>query len=125
MTRLTRHLPIFGGPLITLAAGYRDDSKLARHRDVLTFTSAPWSRPSRSSAPRSSNWLTPLTILMLTSSSASQRSMPRGSRNVADGSSGSTLNAPDVVRLKLDAVAHRFAAGSRIRIFITGGSHPR
>ena len=29
------------------------------------------------------------------------------------------------IRLELDAVAHRFAAGNRIRLVIAGGSHPR
>jgi uncharacterized protein len=31
----------------------------------------------------------------------------------------------DVVRLELDAVAHRFTAGNRIRLLIAGGSFPR
>jgi predicted acyl esterase len=30
-----------------------------------------------------------------------------------------------VVTVELDAIAHRFAAGSRIRVLIAGGSHPR
>jgi predicted acyl esterase len=30
-----------------------------------------------------------------------------------------------VVRLSLDAVAHRFPAGSRLRVMVAGGSHPR
>jgi predicted acyl esterase len=29
------------------------------------------------------------------------------------------------VRIELDAIAHRFAAGSRIRVLIAGGNHPR
>ena len=29
------------------------------------------------------------------------------------------------IRLELDAVAHRFAAGNRIRLVIAGGSYPR
>ena len=29
------------------------------------------------------------------------------------------------IRLELDAIAHRFAAGNRIRVVIAGGSHPR
>ena len=33
--------------------------------------------------------------------------------------------AADVVRLELDAVAHRFAAGNRIRLLVAGGSLPR
>ena len=46
------------------------------------------------------------------------------SRNISDGYLAS---APDTgtVRLELDAVAHSFPAGSRIRVLIAGGSHPR
>jgi predicted acyl esterase len=29
------------------------------------------------------------------------------------------------VRIELDAVAHRFPAGSRLRVLVAGGSHPR
>ena len=31
----------------------------------------------------------------------------------------------DTVSLQLDAIAHRFRAGSRIRVLVAGGSHPR
>ena len=46
------------------------------------------------------------------------------SRNVSDGYLHGT---PDslTVRIQLDAVAHRFPAGSRIRVVVAGGSHPR
>ena len=47
-----------------------------------------------------------------------------GSRNVSDGYRAS---APDSgrVRIELDAIAHTFPAGSRIRVLVAGGSHPR
>ena len=32
---------------------------------------------------------------------------------------------PSTVTIELDAVAHRFRAGSRIRVLVAGGSHPR
>jgi predicted acyl esterase len=50
------------------------------------------------------------------------------SRNVSDGYrrlgpvSG---QAPDTVSIELDAIAHRFAAGSRIRFLVTGSWFPR
>jgi len=52
---------------------------------------------------------------------------PNGrSRNVSDGFIRLTPGAAeDVVRLELDAVAHRFTAGNRIRLLIAGGSFPR
>ena len=30
-----------------------------------------------------------------------------------------------MVRVELDEIAHRFRAGSRIRVLVAGGSHPR
>ena len=47
-----------------------------------------------------------------------------GSRNVSDGYLAA---APDsgTVRIELDALARTFPAGSRIRVLIAGGSHPR
>jgi uncharacterized protein len=46
------------------------------------------------------------------------------SRNVSDGYLR-LAEATDSVRVELDAIAHRFRAGSRIRVLIAGGSHPR
>ena len=46
------------------------------------------------------------------------------SRNVSDGYLRATPDSR-TVRIELDAVAHRFKAGSRIRVLIAGGSHPR
>jgi predicted acyl esterase len=36
-----------------------------------------------------------------------------------------TADTAGVVRMELDAVAHRFGAGHRIGLQISGGSHPR
>ena len=48
------------------------------------------------------------------------------SRNVSEGFLRLDPNtATGDIRLELDAVAHRFAAGNRIRVVIAGGSHPR
>ena len=49
------------------------------------------------------------------------------SRNVSDAYRrlDGTSDRPDTVRLELDAIAHRFRAGSRIRVLVAGGSHPR
>ncbi len=38
---------------------------------------------------------------------------------------GRNTPASGTVRVELDAVAHRFRAGSRIRVLVAGGSHPR
>ena len=49
------------------------------------------------------------------------------SRNVSDGfvRLGPAEPAGQVVRVDLDAMAHRFAAGHRIRLLVAGGAHPR
>ena len=48
------------------------------------------------------------------------------SRNVSDGLSGSTRPRPRTsCGCELDAIAHRFAAGHRIRLQVAGGSLPR
>ena len=39
--------------------------------------------------------------------------------------SGGSQPIPASVRIELDAIAHRFPAGSRIRVLVAGGSHPR
>ena len=46
------------------------------------------------------------------------------SRNVSDALLR-LEHADGPVRLELDAIAHRFAAGHRIRLVVAGGSHPR
>nr|MDP9168231.1 hydrolase [Actinomycetota bacterium] len=51
-----------------------------------------------------------------------------GSTNVSEGFVRMTADSgphSETVRLELDAVAHRFPAGSRIRLMVAGGSHPR
>jgi predicted acyl esterase len=49
------------------------------------------------------------------------------SRNVSDGyqRSATVSGSNATVRIALDPTAHRFRAGSRIRVLIAGGSHPR
>ena len=47
------------------------------------------------------------------------------SRNVSDGYRCGTTDSRTTIRIELDATAHRFRAGSRIRVLIAGGSHPR
>ncbi|EUA54457.1 hydrolase CocE/NonD family protein [Mycobacterium xenopi 4042] len=46
------------------------------------------------------------------------------SRNVSDGYRRLTGGA-GAVHLEMDAIAHRFRAGSRIRVLVAGGCHPR
>ncbi|MDA2992325.1 MAG: hydrolase, partial [Actinomycetota bacterium] len=47
------------------------------------------------------------------------------SRNVSDGFRRFTGAPRAPIRIELDPIAHRFDAGSRIRVLVAAGSHPR
>lgn len=117
--------PTVGGRLLSPQGGYRDDSSLADRDDVLTFTGAPLGADLYVVG-------TPVVELAHTCDNPHRDVFVRisevdrkgRSRNVSDGFR--RLTGPDgIVRLELDAVAHRFRAGSRLRLLIAGGSHPR
>lgn len=117
--------PTVGGRLLSPEAGYRRDTALAQRADVLSFTGdrlptdlyvvgTPVLELSHScDNPHNDLWVR-----------ISEVDAKGRSRNVSDGYVGA---APDsgIVRIELDTVAHRFSAGSRIRVLVAGGSHPR
>ncbi|MED5811692.1 CocE/NonD family hydrolase [Mycolicibacterium sp. 050232] len=117
--------PTVGGRLLAAAGGYRDDTRLARRKDVLTFDGDPLpaalylaGNPVVELAHSCDN---PHHDIFVRISEVDAKGR---SRNVSDGFrrlDGHT----GPVRLELDAVAHRFPAGSRIRVLVAGGSHPR
>ncbi|BBX26255.1 CocE/NonD family hydrolase [Mycolicibacterium alvei] len=117
--------PTVGGRLLAAAGGYRDDTRLARRNDVLTFTGDPLpadlylaGNPVVELAHSCDN---PHHDIFVRIGEVDAKGR---SRNVSDGFR--RLNGhTGPVRLELDAVAHRFRAGSRIRVLIAGGSHPR
>ncbi|KHO26122.1 hydrolase [Mycolicibacterium setense] len=117
--------PTVGGRLLAATGGYRDDTRLARRSDVLTFTGDPLATdlyvagsPVVELAHSCDN---PYHDIFVRISEVDAKGR---SRNVTDGFR--RLNGhTGPVRLELDAVAHRFRAGSRIRVMIAGGSHPR
>ena len=117
--------PTVGGRLLSPVGGYRDDTALARRADVLTFTG---------DALPADLYVVGVPVLQLEHSCAtphndlfvriSEVAEDGHSRNVSDGylaSAGET----GTVRIELDPVAHTFTAGSRIRVLVAGGSHPR
>ncbi len=117
--------PSVGGPLLSPDGGYRNDSRLARRDDVLAFTGDTltedlyvFGNPVIELVHTSDNPHVD-TFVRVSEVDAGGRS-----RNVSDGyrrlgdSSGP-------VRVELDAIAHRFTAGSRIRVLVAGGCHPR
>jgi putative CocE/NonD family hydrolase len=118
--------PTVGGRLLTRDSGYRDDTGLAQRGDVLTFTSAPLQAPLcvcgdpvveldyETDNPHFD------VFVRLSEVDAQGRS-----RNISDGF-GRFSSVPDgPIRLELDPVAHRFATGSRLRVLVAGGCHPR
>ncbi|WP_310785659.1 CocE/NonD family hydrolase [Mycobacterium sp. Z3061] len=117
--------PTTGGPLLSVKGGYRDDTELAQRDDVLSFTGATltgdlfvYGSPVLELAHSSDNPHVDLFVRV------SEVDVKGRSRNVSDGyrrlGDGSRS-----IRIELDPIAHRFAAGSRIRILISGSWFPR
>ena len=116
------------GRLLSPDGGYRADNRLARRDDVLSFTSDALTddlcvhgNPVVELRHASDNPHVDL-FVRVSEVDASGRS-----RNVSDAYRRLHDAVPvgDTVQVELDAVAHRFRAGSRIRVMIAGGSHPR
>ncbi|MEB3051944.1 CocE/NonD family hydrolase [Mycolicibacter sp. MYC123] len=117
--------PTIGGRLLSAAGGYRNDSMLARRDDMLNFTSAALTRDLD---------VCGVPVVELEHSADNDdvdvfvrvsEVNPRGrSVNVTEGYRRLHRHTGPV-RIELDAVARRFAAGSRIRVVIGGGNHPR
>lgn len=117
--------PTIGGRLLSPEGGYRKDTSLAQRADVLSFTSDRLSTDlfavGTPVLELSHSCDNPHNDLWMRISEVDARGR---SRNVSDGYLGGAP-ASGVVRIELDAVAHRFRAGSRIRVLVAGGSHPR
>lgn len=121
----SRPTPTIGGRLLSPEGGYRDDTRLTERPDVVDFTSAPLASDLYVVG-------TPVIELAHTCDNPhhdvfvrlSEVDATGASTNVSDGFVRRTALS-DVVRLELDAVAHRFPAGSRLRVLVAGGSHPR
>jgi putative CocE/NonD family hydrolase len=118
--------PTVGGPLLSPMGGYRDDSRLALRDDVLTFNSATllhdlcvYGSPAVELAHGSDN---PHVDLFVRVSEVDAKGR---SQNVSDGYRRLSAPAKKTVSFELGAIAHRFRAGSRIRLLITGSWFPR
>ncbi len=117
--------PTTGGPLLSPKGGYRDDSRLAMRDDVLAFTGATlihdlcvYGNPVIELAHTSDN---PNVDVFVRVSEVDAKGR---SRNVSDGYRR-LGDAAESVSVELDAIAHRFKAGSRIRVLVTGSWFPR
>jgi uncharacterized protein len=117
--------PTVGGRLLSRGSGYRRDDSLVQRADVLCFTGDRLptdlyvvGTPVLELSHSCDN---PHNDLSVRISEVDARGR---SRNVSDGY---VAAAPDfgIMPIELDAVAHRFRAGARIRVLVAGGSHPR
>ncbi|OBJ54988.1 CocE/NonD family hydrolase, partial [Mycobacterium sp. 1423905.2] len=102
---------VVGGPLLSPKGGYRVDTRLAARDDVLSFTGATlahdvfvYGSPVVELTHSSDN---PNVDVFVRVSEVDARGR---SRNVSDGYRR-LGDAPETVRIELDAVAHRFRAG--------------
>ena len=120
--------PAVGGRVVNpLLAGYRDNTKLEQRDDVLTFTTPPLVEPLEVIG-------NPVVELVHHTDNPHADLFVR----VCEvGNNGKSINISDAIlrldperssgtiRLQLDAIAHRFNPGTRIRLQISGGAHPR
>ena len=119
--------PTIGGRVMSrVYGGYKNDTALSNRADMLTFTGpklphsvAVVGGPVIELDHSTDN---PHTDLFVRISEVSEKGK---SKNVSDGFVRlSPEHSSGVIRIEMDAVHHRFAAGSRIRLLVAGGSFP-
>jgi putative CocE/NonD family hydrolase len=124
----TRPTPAIGGRVINPSiGGYRDNRKLEARSDVLTFTSAPLvepldviGNPSTVLAHQTDNPYADLFVrLCEVREDGRSVNLSDGFRRLEPEQSSGT------VTVRLEAMAHRFQPGTRIRLQVSGGAHPR
>ena len=122
----TRPTPTVGGPLLGFR-GVKDDTELGERADVATFTTPVFERdleligsPVLEIAHTSDN---PHVDLFARISEVG----PDGrSHNLTEGFTRlDPARGPGPVTLELRELAHRFVAGTRLRLLVAGGSHPQ
>ncbi|MGH7292762.1 MAG: CocE/NonD family hydrolase, partial [Myxococcota bacterium] len=117
--------PTIGGRLLSPEGGYRDDTRLSLRPDVVDFTGDPLPHDlyvlGNPVIELSHSCDNPNNDVFVRLSEVDAKGT---STNVSDGFIRLTTDS-GTVRLDLDAVAHRFPAGSRLRVMVAGGSHPR
>jgi len=116
--------------LLSNDGGYLRDDRLAERGDVLSFTGEPLTEdlyvygPPVVELDHETDY--PDADLFVRVSEVDRKGR---SHNVSDGYRRLVRDARGepvrLVHLELDEIAHRFRAGSRIRVLVAGGSHPR
>jgi putative CocE/NonD family hydrolase len=120
--------PTVGGRVMAPVGTQSDDVALAERADVLTFTGDPLpedlyviGRPVFKLVHSADNPHVDIFIRLVELDAAG---LPT---NVSDGFRRLPRAEPETttVTIELDAMAHRFRAGSRLRVLIAGGCYPR
>jgi putative CocE/NonD family hydrolase len=120
--------PAVGGRRTNPAVGgYRDNRELERRADVLTFTSPPLVEPLEvigspivEVVHRTDNPHADLFVrLCEVRTNGRSINLSDGFRRLDPETTSGTIS------IRLDAMAHRFTPGVRIRLQISGGAHPR
>lgn len=119
--------PSVGGPRMDSRSASRRNNALEARSDVLVFTSEPLSAPL--------DVIGPVSIRLRARGSSPHFDVfarlcevdPKGrSRNICDGMLRlSGEHAWREVTVPMSATAHRFGAGHRLRVQVSGGAHPR
>jgi putative CocE/NonD family hydrolase len=122
--------PTVGGRLLTANAGVKDNRGLEARPDVLTFTTPPLASALEITG-------VPVVELFLSRDNPFADLFVRlcdvdlegHSRNFSDAhlrlDPASVAEQPQRLEMRLDACAHRLPAGHRLRLQVSGGSHPR
>jgi putative CocE/NonD family hydrolase len=119
--------PTIGGRLLSPDGGYRDDTELAARRDVLSFTSDVLTNdlyvhgnPVAELAHSSDNPHVDVFVrISEVDAKGRSRNVSDGYRRLTDATDGDT-SASNWTRSRTDS-----GPGSRIRVLIAGGCHPR
>ncbi len=124
--------PSVGGQLLTGKAGAADNRALEARPDVLVFTSAPLTAALEVIGPVSARLRVRASRGHFDIFARLCDVDPRGrSRNVCDGiirhrpGASADGEEPETITVPMSATAHRFAAGHRLRLQVSGGAHPR
>ncbi|MBW0133592.1 CocE/NonD family hydrolase [Pseudonocardia abyssalis] len=119
--------PTVGGRLLTAGAGVQDNAALEARSDVVVFTGEPLGadlevvgEPTVELVHSTDN---PYADVFVRLCDVDARGRSRNVTDVLLRLDPDRGSGP--VRLVLDACAHRFAAGHRLRLLVAGGSHPR
>jgi putative CocE/NonD family hydrolase len=116
--------PSFAGQLQSRSQGRRDNAKLERRADVLTFTTTPLTEPVEVMGKVRFEAEVAFTAVSADLFVRLCDVDPEGkSFNVTDGLTRLKQNGKATV--VLSDTAHRFRPGHRIRLQVSGGAHPR